>query len=83
MEQLQEMDLNCISAPECEKIEICIECEEVETEPEREQEVHIVLLKSRISKLLRKSSYNARYMEKVIPIQRLERERVYRNYGIY
>jgi hypothetical protein len=83
MEQLHEMDLNCISEPECAKIEICIECEETEAEPEREKEVYKVPLKLRLSKLLRKSRYNARYMEKVIPIQRLERERVYRNYGIY
>lgn len=83
MEQLQEMDLNCISAPECAKPEVCIECEVEPIELVWEKEVPIVSLKSRISKLLRKSRYNARYMEQVIPIQRLERERVHRNYGIY
>ena len=83
MEQLQEMDLNSISEPECKKIEICIECEETEIEPEREKEVHRVPVKTRLAKLLKKSKYNARYLEQVIPIQRLERERVVRNYGIY
>lgn len=83
MEQLQEMDLNSLSAPECEKIEICIECEENKVEPEREKEVHRVPLKKRLSKLMRKSKYNAKYIEQVIPIQKAKYERVYRNYGIY
>ena len=83
MEQLQEMDLNGLSAPECEKIEVCIECEVKAKELVREKEVHSVPLKSRLSKLMRKSRHNAKYMEQVIPIHRLERERIHRNYGIY
>ena len=50
MEQLQEMDLNGLSAPECEKIEVCIECEVKAKELVREKEVHSVPLKSRLSK---------------------------------
>ena len=83
MEQLQEMDLTGLSAPECEKIEVCIEYEEKKIEPVRENKVHIIPLKSRLSKLMRKSRHNAKYIEQVIPIQRLERERIHRNYGIY
>ncbi|MFX1375205.1 MAG: hypothetical protein ACFFA0_05280 [Promethearchaeota archaeon] len=83
MEQLQEMEINRISVPECAKTEICMESREKELELEREKEVHRVPLKSRISKLIRKSKYNAKYMEQVIPIQKLERARVHRNYGIY
>ena len=83
MEQLQEMEINGLSAPECEEIEICIECEERKIEAVREKEVHSVPLKSRLSKLMRKSRHNAKYMEQVIPIQRLERERIHRNYGTY
>ncbi|MBY8991867.1 MAG: hypothetical protein KGD58_14075 [Candidatus Lokiarchaeota archaeon] len=83
MEQLQEMDLNDLSVPECEKIEVCIECEAKAKEPVREKEVHRVPIKNRLSKLFKKSKYNAKYMEQVIPIQRLERERIHRNYGIY
>ena len=83
MEQLHEIDLNSISEPECAKIEICIECEEPEVESVGEKEVHKVPAKNRLTKLFKKSKYNAKYMEQVIPIQRLERERVYRNYGIY
>jgi hypothetical protein len=83
MEQLHEMDINNISAPECAKVEVCIECEEREIEPVREKEIHTVPIKSKLSKLFRKSKYNAKYMEQVIPIQRLPRERLYRDYGIY
>ena len=83
MEQVHEIDLNSISEPECAKVEVCIECKELELEPERESEVHRVPLKTRLSKLMSKSKYNAKYGEQVIPISRLERERVYRNYGIW
>ena len=83
MEQLQEMDLNSIFEPECAKIEICIECEEREIEAVREIEVHRAPVKPRLSKLFKKSKLNAKYIEQVIPIQRLERQRVHRNYGIY
>jgi hypothetical protein len=83
MEQLHEIDLNSISEPEYAKVEICIECEETEVESKREKEVHKVPAKNRLAKLFRKSKYNAKYMEQVIPIQRLERERVHRNYGIW
>ena len=83
MEQLQEMDLNSISEPECAKVELCIECKEAKVELEREKEVHMVPLKSRLLKLIRKSTYNAKYLEQAIPIQQLERERVVRNYGIF
>ena len=83
MEQLHEMDLNSISVPECAKVEICIECEEREIEPVREEEIPKVPRKIKLSKLFKKSKYNTKYMEQVIPIQRLEHERYYRNYGIY
>jgi len=83
MEQLQEIELNSISEPECVKIEVCIECEEAEIELEREKEVHRVPIKNRLLKLIKRSMYNAKYLEQVIPVQRLERERVVRNYGIY
>ena len=83
MEQLHEMDLNSISEPECVKVEVCIECEQIETESEREKGVHKVPVKNRLAKLFRKSRYNAKYMEQVIPVQRVERERINRNYGIW
>ena len=76
MEQLQEMDLNSIFEPECAKIEICIECEELEIELEREKEVHKVPAKNRLTKLFRKSKYNAKYLEQVIPIQKANYQRV-------
>lgn len=83
MEQLQEMEINSISVPECAKAEVCIECEEREIEAFREIEVHRAPVKLRLSKLFKKSGLNAKYIEQVIPIQRLERQRVHRNYGIY
>jgi hypothetical protein len=83
MEQVHEIDLNSISEPECAKVEICVECEEPQVEPEWESKVQIVPLKTRLSKLIKKSRYNKKYLEQVIPISRIERERVHRNYGIW
>jgi len=37
--------------------------------------------KKRLSKLLSKARLNAKYSEQLIPIHRLERQRVYRDYG--
>lgn len=80
MEQLHEMDLNSISEPECAKVEVCIKCKEAEVELEWEKEVHSVPVKVRLEKLLRKSKYNAKYLEQVIPAERLNR--AFRDYGI-
>jgi hypothetical protein len=83
MEQLHEMDLNSISEPEYAKVEICLECEEAEVEAEREKEVHRVPIKTRLAKLFRKSRYNAKYLDEVIPIQRVHYEQTYRNSAIW
>ena len=80
MEQLEQIDFNSVSTPECAKIEICVEIIDDEIEQIKDHEKSV---KSRLSRLIKKSSLNARYTEQLIPIERLEHQRVYKNYGIY
>ena len=83
MEQLEQIDLNCVSAIECEKLEVCVEKTEIKPEKLVEVKDHKKSANSRLSKLFRKSRLNAKYIEQLIPIERLERQRVFRDYGIY
>lgn len=83
MEKLEQINLNCVSAPECVKIEICVEISDDKIEPIEKAEVHRKSAKSRLSKLFKKSNLNAKYIEQLIPIERLERQRVRRNYAVY
>ena len=83
MEQLEQIDLNCVSAIECAKFEVCVEKTGLKPEKLVEIKDHKKLAKIRISKLFKKSKLNAKYIGQLIPIERLERQRVYRNYGIY
>jgi hypothetical protein len=39
-------------------------------------------VKKRLSKLFKKAELNAKHPEQIIPIHRLERQRVYRDYGL-
>ncbi len=83
MEQLEQIDLNCVNVPECAKIEVCVEEVDDKIELIENFKDHKKPVRSRLSKLFKKSKLNAKYAEHVIPIERLERQRVYRNYGIY
>jgi len=83
MEQLEQMDVNCVDAPECVKIEVCIGITDDKNECIESIKDHERPAKFRLSKLFKKSKLNAKYTDHVIPIERLERQRVYRNYGIY
>ena len=83
MEKLEQMDLNCVSAIECAKFEVCVEKTADKIEQVRSIEVHKKPVKFRLSKLFRKSGLNAKYIEQLIPIERLEHQRVRRDYGIY
>ena len=83
MEKLEQMDMNCLSAIECAKFEVCVE--KTKIKPERLVNItdHEESVKSRLSRLFKKSKLNAKYIEQLIPIEKLEYQRVYRNYGIY
>ena len=61
-----EMRLEQIKAPEI------IKAKQVEKKP----------AKKRLLKLLNKAKLTAKFTEQVIPIHRLERQRVYRDYGL-
>lgn len=83
MEQLEQIDLNYVNAPECAKIEVCVEKADDKVEKVEQVKVHKKPVNSRLLRLIRKSKYNARYIEELIPIERLRHQRVYRNYAIY
>ena len=63
MEQLEQIDLNCISAPECAKTEVCIEEIEKKLEILVDFKEHKKPVRSRLSKLFKKSKLNAKYLE--------------------
>ena len=70
----------------------CVDVEQINFEISLEQEKNQEIIKSkqvkrkpaknRLSKLLSKARLNAKFSEQVIPIHRLERQRVYRDYGV-
>ncbi|MHA1932978.1 MAG: hypothetical protein ACW96X_10580 [Promethearchaeota archaeon] len=70
----------------------CVDVEQVNLEMRLEQTINSELTKSkqlerkpvknRLSKLFKKAELNAKYYEQTIPIHHLERQRVYRDYGL-
>ncbi len=83
MEKLEQIDLNCVSAIECAEFKVCVEKTDDKIEQASQVEIHKKPVKSRLSKLFKKSKFNAKYIEQLIPIKRLEYQRLYRDYGIY
>ena len=80
--KMAQIEINDVSAPECVELEVCVEKAEKEKEHIEEKKIHKEPVKNKLLKLIKKSKLNAKYPEHVIPIQRLERQRVYRNYGL-
>ncbi|MHA2337686.1 MAG: hypothetical protein ACXACX_10295 [Candidatus Hodarchaeales archaeon] len=74
----------------------CVDVEQVnidlrldQKQPQAKMEVFLKKLskerkpvKKSLRKLFKKAELNSKYPEQVIPIQRLERQRIYRNYGL-
>jgi hypothetical protein len=70
----------------------CVDVEQVNFEIRLEQEKNQEIIKpeqverkpakKRLSKLLSKARLYAKFSEQLIPIHRLERQRVYRDYGV-
>jgi len=79
---MEQIELDCISAPECVEIEICVENFEKEKEQQVEKLEHKESVKDKLIRLLGKAKRNAKYIKEVVPIQRLEQQRVYRDYGM-
>ena len=76
IEQVDVIDFEYVSEPEF------IEYEEIDKKPELPiQVIPKKSVKNQLLKLIRKSKLNAKYPEHVISIQKLERQRVNRNYG--
>jgi len=64
--------LNIEQDLEQEKVQEIIKSKQVERKP----------AKKRLSKLFKKARLNVKYSEQLIPIHRLEQQRVYRDYGL-
>ncbi|MHA2037952.1 MAG: hypothetical protein ACW972_09940 [Promethearchaeota archaeon] len=70
----------------------CVDVEQVNLEMRLEQvkiiktikpkQVEKKPIKKRLSKLFKKAKLNAKYLEHVIPIQRVEQQRAYRDFGL-
>ena len=72
--------MNCVDVEQV-NFEICLE-QEKNQEIIKPKQVERKPVKKRLSKLLIKARLNAKFSEHEIPIHRLERQRVYRNYGV-
>ncbi|MFX0082418.1 MAG: hypothetical protein ACFE94_11780 [Candidatus Hodarchaeota archaeon] len=72
MEKLEQVDIDCVSALECAKIEVCIEIPDEKIKPIEKTKVHEKPVKSRLSKLFKKSRLNAKYVEELIPVESLK-----------
>lgn len=79
---MEQIELDCISGSECVEIEIRVEKFDKEEERYGESIVHKGSVKSQLVRLFRRAKRNAKYIEEVVPIQRLEQQRVYRDYGM-
>jgi hypothetical protein len=72
--------MNCVDVEQV-NFEICLE-QEKNQEIIKPKQVERKPAKKRLSKLLSKTRLNAKYHEQLVPIHRLERQRVYRDYGV-
>ena len=79
---MEQIELDSISVPECDEIEIYAENFEKETELYIEKLAHKESVKDKLRRLLRNAKRNAKYIKEVVPIQRLEQQRIYRDYGV-
>ncbi|MFW9874618.1 MAG: hypothetical protein ACFFG0_16045 [Candidatus Thorarchaeota archaeon] len=71
----------------------CVDVDQINLELQLEQEkasekvriikVHKEPMNKEMRRLARKARFNPRYLEEVIPIQRLEYRRNFRNYGLH
>ena len=71
--------MNCVDVEQI-NLEMRLEQEKTLT-PVKKIEIEKKPVKKRLLKLFKKAELNAKYPEHTIPIQRLERQRVFRDYG--
>lgn len=79
---MEQIELDCSTAPECVEIKVYVEKVEKKKEQRLEKLEHKESIKERFIKLFRKAERDAKYIKEVVPIQRLEQQRVYRDYGM-
>jgi hypothetical protein len=72
--------MNCVDV---EQVNLEMRLEQVKTKKiTKPKQVEKKPVKKILSKLFKKAELNAKYLEQTIPIHRLERQRVYRDYGL-
>ncbi len=83
MAQLSEKKSVSMNFVDVEQVNLEIRLEQVKG-PEiiKPKRVEKKPVKKRLSKLFKKAELNAKYPEQIIPIHRLKRQRVYRDYGL-
>lgn len=83
MEKLEQVDMDCVCAIECAKLEVCVEKAEVEPEKVAQIKEHKKPVKSRLLKLFKKSILNTNHVKETIPIESLKYKQNYRIYAVY
>ncbi|MFW9823927.1 MAG: hypothetical protein ACFFE4_13365 [Candidatus Thorarchaeota archaeon] len=72
--------MNCVDV---EQVNLEMGLEEIKAQGKvKPKQLKMLPVKKRLSKLIKKSNLNAKYPEHVIPIQRVEWQRVHRDYGL-
>lgn len=72
--------MNCVDVEQV-NLELCLDPVEA-PETIKPKQVEKKPVKKKISKLFKKVGLNVKYPEQLIPIHHLERQRVYRDYGV-
>ncbi len=72
--------MNCVDVEQV-NLELCLDPVKA-PETIKPKQVENKPVVKRLSKLFKKARLNVKYPEQLIPIHRLERQRVYRDYGV-
>ncbi len=80
---MAQVNLDCVSAPECVEYEIKLEDLREEEVIREERKVEQKSVKKELLKLIKKAELNARYVEELRPIKLVNSQFTFRNYGVF
>ena len=80
---MAQVNLDCVSAPECVEYEIKLEDLREEEEIREERKVEQKSVKKELLKLIEKAELNARYVEELRPIKLVNSQFTFRIYGVF
>jgi len=80
---MAQVNLDCVSAPECVELEIKLEDLREEEEFREQRKIERKSVKKKLSKLIKKAEMNAKYVEELRPIKHVKNQFTYRNYGVF